>query len=156
MALYGIIIGFVLMVVGGILVRRTPWVFFVGACFLVVSVFIMAFQADQDRVDRQRRTYTKVGGVVDVNKEETDDKCSLTFKLKFRNDSRNYSEYKKLPYTFEVDCSPLRKGDVVWLVFVVPKEEDGKPEVLQLLNMTFAIEHYSAPASLPPEAPSVE
>mgnify|MGYP001597913160 FL=1 len=111
-------------------------------CVIVIGV-VIPFKIE---VSRAHRTHVLTGSAIEVPEVgEKTDKCVRTFKFRYRDGKLD----KRLPYTFEVECDTVvRNGDVMELTFVAPKNVNGKPAVLDIINYTYEIEKYSAPASL--------
>jgi len=119
--------------------------------FIAICAIAIFCVADSNReFERKRRTFILIGSAVEVPEVEakTAD-CIKSSKFSFKFRYREGKIDKRLPYTFEVSCDTvLLNGDVLRITFVAPKNADGKPEVLELINFTYEIEKYSAPAPL--------
>ena len=145
----------------------------VGAAIIVTAIVIR----DNARADRMSRVTVVTGVVVhDCSamgwSEENGSECKYAFTLDrapytFENKCEGGLTREKEDYTQEKDGSQSvsavfsfspppedfsfpKKGDVLRVKFVRPKNSDGKPEVLEVYNLTQEMERAR---SAPPSAP---
>jgi len=122
----------------------------VSAIALIVFVSLWMLRKDESISDRNRRTVIVTKSVTFVEQKSIDeDSCILKFTL------------DSVPYTFEADChifvrtfiSSPKVDDVLEVKFVRPKKPDGKPEVLDVQNLTQEVERARSASPSTPEAP---
>lgn len=131
----------------------TPVVFYtmlVGGLGLMIYGAYKKDEAVHDaRADRKRRTIVVTEAVVETHQTWTKENgCVQSFTL------------DRVPYTFEEVCesfvvssfSPPRIGDVLRVKFVRHKEAEGKPEVLEVYNLTQEMGRVRSPSFSAPEA----
>jgi LPXTG-motif cell wall-anchored protein len=121
------------------------WFLFLGGVTLWIYTAILHDEKSANaRADWKNRTHSVTKVVIEVDRTHTKDydrgECVLKFKL------------ESVPHTLEVRCymsvelflSPPRVGDVMYVEFVAPKvidgKPDGKPEVLEVYNLTQEME----------------
>ena len=135
--------------------RDNDSLFVVGIGVLMIVGGVGLAITSSIRLDNVRDEYeSRITTVTEVVAEShqtwtKEDGCVQSFTL------------KNVPYTLEKGCaslvkysySPPKVGDVLRVKFVRPKNSDGKPEVLEVYNLTQEMERARSAQSSAPEAP---
>ncbi len=157
-----VLVCFVIACLGALLVwKKNPtkfslsigMVLFLGAIIVsVIAGIAYSVSSKNARADRASRTTTLTGTAVEVRQEFMEDKNVWLFHLKVRKNSHSNLQ---LSETFS-DPGPcvLKNGDVVRIKFVAPEKPEGKPEVLEFLNLTCEIDNHALAPPVPEEYPT--
>lgn len=108
-----------------------------GVIILIISFIVHFKELDDAEFDRENRT-TYVIGVISTEHQ-------ITWRNGDNEVCKEIVTLNRSPLTFEADCSLFvddglvhspELGDWVRIRFVQPKQSDGKPEVLEVHNLT--------------------